>query len=118
MDLVQAGLIELRRALAVRRPVHRPMVRVGGWHDGGYVLCDDFDDIANVLSFGIGTEASFDLDLARRGFPIHQFDHTVAGPPVLHERFEFRQLAWGPACGPRCGRCSCACSANFSPRTR
>lgn len=74
-------------------------IRVGSLGDGGYVLPDDLAGISHVLSIGIGQEVSFDLYFAGRGVPIHQYDPTVAAPPVAHPCFSFNRLAWGEADG-------------------
>ena len=74
-------------------------IRVGSMGDGGYVLPDDLDGISHVLSIGVGQEVSFDLHFATRGVPIHQYDPTVAGPPVVHPNFLFNCLGWGEADG-------------------
>jgi hypothetical protein len=65
-------------------------IRVGNQTgDGGYVMLDDFTDIAGALSAGIGNDVTWDLDIAGHGIDVYQFDHTVSGPPVAHERFKF-----------------------------
>jgi len=66
-------------------------VRLGRVHDGGYVCLDDFNDIAAALSFGICQNASWDADVAERGLIVHQYDHSVAGPPIAHANFRFNQ---------------------------
>ena len=64
-------------------------VRLGGAHDGGYVCLDDFKDMEAALSFGIGGDASWDADVAKRGLTVFQYDHSVAGPPIEHVNFRF-----------------------------
>lgn len=71
-------------------------VRIGSLADGGYVLPDDLDGISDLLSIGIGEEVSFDVHFARTGVPVYQYDPTVPGPPVSHERFVFHKTAWAP----------------------
>lgn len=70
-------------------------IRLGGVHDGGYVMPDAALDCDAVLSIGIGGDVSFDLDLAERGLPVFQYDHTVAASPVAHAKFQFARLGWG-----------------------
>jgi hypothetical protein len=70
-------------------------VRIGSLGDGGYVLPDDLAKISHVLSIGVGQEVSFDLHFAARDVPVHQYDPTVAAPPVPHPRFSFNRMAWG-----------------------
>jgi hypothetical protein len=55
-------------------------LRIGGEGDGGYVLLDRLRPEQPALSYGVGPDSSFDLDLARRGHPVFMFDHTVNGP--------------------------------------
>lgn len=59
--------------------------------DGGYVMADDFGHVVAALSVGIGGDVSWDLDVAGRGIPVHQFDHTVPGPPAGHPLFRFNR---------------------------
>jgi len=63
--------------------------RFGSANDGGYVMLDDFRGIDTVLSFGIGMNADWDLDVAKRGVTVYQFDHTVDSPPIQNPRFVF-----------------------------
>jgi len=70
-------------------------VRIGGPNDGGYVMVDDFAGLEQAISVGIGTDVSWDLDIAARGMQVFQFDHTVNGPPAAHPRFRFRQVRLG-----------------------
>jgi Methyltransferase FkbM domain len=71
-------------------------IRVGGPHDGGYVMVDDFEQVTTALSIGIGHEISWDKDMSRRGLCIFQFDHTLEAPPVLQPRFRFFKKKVGP----------------------
>ncbi|WP_139167840.1 hypothetical protein [Bauldia litoralis] len=65
--------------------------RVGSLGDGGYVMLDDFSGITTAISAGIGRDVSWDLEIARKGIQVLQFDHTLAGPPASHGNFEFRR---------------------------
>lgn len=67
------------------RPVRTApeLVRIGGPHDGGYLVPDDVAGIAACFSPGVGRVARFEADLLRRaGIPSHLADGSVAGPPV------------------------------------
>lgn len=75
-------------------PAGKEFVRVGGPHDGGYVLVDDLDGIDHVISIGVGSDVSFDLDMASRGADVVLIDGTVPWPPVAHERFRFVRSMW------------------------
>ena len=56
-------------------------IRIGHDHDGGYVMLDRLRPEQPVLSYGVGPDISFDLDLAMRGHRVFMFDHTVDAPP-------------------------------------
>lgn len=67
-------------------------IRVGRDHDGGYVMIDDFAGIGAAYSLGISDDVSWDLGVAERGIVVHQYDHTVAGPPSTHPCFRFHRV--------------------------
>jgi hypothetical protein len=81
---------QLLRMLAPQRAEGVAKIRVGGRHDGGYVMLDDFRGIDGAYSLGIGPDVAWDLAMARRGVPIWQYDPTVSGPPVAHPLFTFQ----------------------------
>jgi Methyltransferase FkbM domain len=83
-----------RLVLSLLRPMEPVgrLVRLGNDRDGGYVMLDEFADLRVAYSFGIGDNVSFDLALAEAGLDVFQYDHTVPGPPVAHERFRFRRV--------------------------
>lgn len=79
---------------ALRRLIPRDVpgvgkVRIGGPHDGGYVLLDRLDPHQIVMSFGVGPTVTFDADLAERGHSILLFDHTVDALPQTHPRMRW-----------------------------
>jgi hypothetical protein len=79
-------------ALGLLKPYDVPEVgkkRLGGPGDGGYVLLDDLESIGAVYSIGIGTDVSFDEELAKLGKEVFMFDHTINGPPLSHPNFRF-----------------------------
>ncbi len=65
--------------------------RFGSVYDGGYVMIDDFTDIAAAFSFGVGGDVNWDAAVADRGVTVFQFDHTVDGPPTAHPGFKFEK---------------------------
>lgn len=85
---------EFKRFVAKLGPVavSTPLIRVGGESDGGYLIPDDLEGVAAVISPGVGPEVSFDLAMASRGVDIFMFDASVPGPPVPSERFHFAPL--------------------------
>jgi hypothetical protein len=85
---------QIRRTFHCLSPhdaVGKPKLRVGGLRDGGYVMLDDFATASAVYSLGIGGDVSFDLEMAGHGMSIHQYDHTVPGPPAQHPLFHFQR---------------------------
>lgn len=81
--------------LAVHSAIGYQKIRLGNNWDGGYVILDDFSVDSCCLSIGIGGNVSFDLALATRGYVVFQFDHTIADPPIMHERFVFVPVGLG-----------------------
>ena len=75
-------------------------LRVGRDFDGGYVMLDDFAGITAALSLGIADDVSWDEAIAARGIEVVQFDPSVPGPPVEHERFHFERLRVAPEDAP------------------
>ena len=88
-----SNLTEVRALIEQLKPVaiQRPLIRVGGDDDGGYLLPDDLEGITACVSPGVSTEVSFDLAMAKRGCEIFMADASVAGPPIDHPRFHFVQ---------------------------
>jgi hypothetical protein len=97
-------LTDIAAALALLAPsdVERPgKIRVGiRAGDGAYILLDMLRPPQRVLSFGVGRNVSFDLDMAARGHEVFLYDHTVPGPPVRHDRFHFRRIGIGGVAEP------------------
>lgn len=90
------GLLSLLRPWSMRQ--HRKL-RLGNDWDGGYVLPEVALACDGLLSIGVGPDVSFDRAFARRGVPVFQFDHTVAGPPPGRQRhagFHFERRGLGP----------------------
>ena len=63
--------------------------------DGGYVMVDSFQGVSAAISIGIGSDVSWDLDVASRGIQIFQYDHTVSSPPSSHPNFHFQAIGVG-----------------------
>lgn len=85
----QAAILELMSYLTPQLPVGTDKIRLGRDGDGGYVVLDDFTSVSAALSCGIGNDCSWDTAIAERNIDVHQYDHTVDGPPVSHARFRF-----------------------------
>lgn len=68
--------------------------RVGGREDGGYVVWDSGGLLCDVLlSYGIGTNVDFEVELAEKGVRVFSFDHTVPGLPRPHQCISFSREA-------------------------
>lgn len=98
--------VELRNRILALGRLMRPMraigfrkVRVGSAHDGGYVMIDDFKNIAAAFSLGIENNVDWDLAIAGRNIPVYQFDHSIAAPPVSHPLCKFFRAMIGPENG-------------------
>ncbi|MEQ1826649.1 MAG: hypothetical protein ABL921_11920 [Pirellula sp.] len=73
-------------------------IRVGDKFDGGYVVPKHCTECDSVISIGIGRDVSLDLEFAKSGKQVFQFDHTVDAVPAhqTNERFVFHKKGWGP----------------------
>jgi hypothetical protein len=89
--LLQTRLLALGRLLRPFTANGIAKIRIGHDEDGGYVVLDDFARVGYALSFGVGQEVSWDLDLANRGIHVHQFDHTIDREPSAHEYIHFHR---------------------------
>ena len=90
---------EVMDLLALLRPFEMTSdhkVRIGGDADGGYVMPSLARKTNAVVSIGIGDQVSFDAELADLGATVLQFDHTIPGAPLAHERLRFHHQGWGP----------------------
>jgi FkbM family methyltransferase len=74
--------------------------RFGSSHDGGYINLDDFRGVDTAFSFGIEQNASWDVDVAKRGVTVYQFDHTVDAPITDNPRLIFARKKISPEAGP------------------
>lgn len=59
-----------------------PLIRLGDFGDGGYLVPDDLRNIAACYSPGVSEQASFEMDMAKRGVPSLMADASVARPPL------------------------------------
>ncbi|WP_169508991.1 FkbM family methyltransferase [Amorphus coralli] len=86
----QARILELAAHFAPKRLRGLGKVRIGADHDGGYILADRLADSGGeALSLGVADEVSWDVEMAEAGYLIHQYDHTVDGPPSEHVSIRF-----------------------------
>ncbi len=68
------------------------LVRVGGDGDGGYLMACPLSKKKIAYSFGIGNDVSWDLDMAKRGYEVYQYDHTIDKLPLNHKRFHWFKM--------------------------
>ena len=79
------------RLLQVIRPydvAEVPKVRLGSHRDGGYVMLDPGRG-GIAYSLGISTYAPWDMEMADRGFKVHQYDASIANTPTPHPNIIF-----------------------------
>jgi hypothetical protein len=95
-------IYERRQAIAkALRPfdVGYELIRVGDFGDGGYLVPDDLSGIRACFSPGVSKQASFELDMAKRGIPSFMADASVAGPAIGVPGAEFRKQHIGSHTG-------------------
>jgi hypothetical protein len=83
--------------LAEIRPVttDRPLIRIGGEGDGGYLAPDDFEGVDTCFSPGISNTVDFELAMAARGIRSFMADYSVNAPPKKHALFHFEKKYLG-----------------------
>lgn len=87
-DSVQREIQQFHELLRLKKPLNYGYVRVGAEHDGGYVMVDDFHG-GIAYSFGINNDVSWDHDMARLGYHLYMYDHTIEQLPYGDEAFHF-----------------------------
>ncbi len=87
----QESVRSILRLIAPHDAVGESKVRVGRLNDGGYVMLDNFSHIEAAYSLGINDDVSWDLDIARRGIPVFQYDHTIESLPEQHPLFNWHK---------------------------
>jgi Methyltransferase FkbM domain len=78
--------------LSPMRPARVNKIRVGRNFDGGYVMLSDLERYTKALSLGISGDDSWDLEMVRRGYVVHQYDYSIAQAPTQHEQLTFFPL--------------------------
>lgn len=79
--LTWAQFSELTELLRVE-PSPYGLVRKGSNFDGGYVIANNLNQNDFLLSFGVGTDVSFEYSLSSSIKGIHLYDHTVDQLPT------------------------------------
>lgn len=83
----------LRKLTPIR--VQNTLIRIGGAHDGGYLLPDDLTGIEYCFSPGVDVTASFEEALLERGITSYLADYSVDNPPASLSECVFDKLFLG-----------------------
>lgn len=83
-------LVELLELLRPMSTGHN-LIRMGSETDGGYLIPDDLDGIAQCFSPGVDVKSDFELDCANRGIEVFMADASVDGPAQIHPKFHFEK---------------------------
>jgi hypothetical protein len=65
------------------------LVRRGRVNDGGYVMLDSGLENTIGYSLGISDDVSWDLEMAKVGCHLYQYDHTIEALPMDHPNFHW-----------------------------
>ena len=66
--------------------------RFGSINDGGYVLYSEINPDTEVISCGIGNNASFDFEIAKKVKAVYMYDHTIKGVKKLTSNMFFSKI--------------------------
>lgn len=90
---------EIGALIAQLRPEagSRPLIRVGGNGDGGYLVPDDLKGVTACFSPGVSDCSDFESELARRGIRSFLADASVDGPAEANPLFDFEKRFLGDA---------------------
>ncbi len=66
--------------------------RIGRINDGGYIMVSPFSKTHIAYSIGIYHDVSWDLDMAKEGYQVFQYDHTINGLPINNDRFCWKKV--------------------------
>ncbi len=75
--------------------LEQPLIRIGGPHDGGYLVPDDLQGIVACFSPGVADRASFEEQLAAMGIRSFLADRSVDAAPVTHDLISFEKKFLG-----------------------
>ena len=78
--------------LKTKNVVGKSLVRLGNNRDGGYLMVDDFDVEGIAYSFGIGTNVTWEEDIADHGYDVYMYDHTIGGICGVSEKCHFFRI--------------------------
>jgi hypothetical protein len=78
----------------------RPLIRIGGDGDGGYLVPDDLQGIVACFSPGVAATVAFETDLADRGIRSFMIDGSIQALPKAHPLFHFEAKFLGVSDAP------------------
>ncbi len=90
---------DILRVLEKIRPLttDKPLIRIGGTDDGGYLIPDDLAGIKICFSPGVANTSDFEDAMAKRGMTCFMADYSVDGPAIQNILFKFEKKFIGPA---------------------
>jgi hypothetical protein len=100
---VQHRTLQVLRMMRPYSLAGQKKIRLGRFNDGGYVMVDDFAAAEAAYSLGINDDVSWDLDIARLGIPVYQYDHTIPRLPEEHELFHWEKKCISGIADPAAG---------------
>lgn len=71
------------------------LLRVGKSDDGGYIMAkgeSGFSSEKVAYSVGICDDVSWDMEMAKEGYQIFQYDHTIKKLPEKHKNFHWKKI--------------------------
>ncbi len=93
MCLRSRSLIEnFFRHFSPKDPDGLEFERIGRSYDGGYVMVKHQASSKIAYSLGVENDVSWDMEMARRGYQVFQYDHSISKLPDKHSNFHFRKL--------------------------
>ena len=96
LDQRDERLLEFVRAIRPMTSANLTLERIGGPHDGGYVMATPVV-AAGAISIGIGPDVSWDQGVAKLGIPVAMFDPTIRRLPRPVSGGRFYRIGIGPA---------------------
>ena len=72
------------------------LIRIGQRDDGGYIMLKPFSREKVAYSIGIADDVSWDLMMAKGGYDVYQYDHTIKGLPIQNDKFHWEQIGLAP----------------------
>lgn len=81
----------LKQLLQIKKVENTSLIRIGQQEfDGGYLMIDDVVSSGKVAySFGIYNDVSWDYNMAKFGYDVYMYDHTIEKLPYDIPKFHF-----------------------------